>query len=944
MSIRNDVLNKRYFLRDKDGNVIEDWEGLCNRVAKTVAMNDSQYTEFYHAMHDCLFLPNTPALTNAGKDKFSMSACFVLPIEDSMDSIFETVKNAAMIHKSGGGTGFDFSRLRPKGDIVGSTNGVASGPISFMLVYDSATEAVKQGGTRRGANMGILRVDHPDILEFIKCKSTEGVLSNFNISVAITDEFMDAVKKDDVFSLKFNGEVRKVVKAKDIWNDIVDGAWRNGEPGVIFIDRMNEYNPTPNIGKYEATNPCVTGDTIVAVADGRNGVAIKQLYEEGQEFLVYSAYVTAKGIWKADIKHARAIEKGKKEIIELIFSDGSKLKCTPDHKIATANGRYIEAKNSLYVDVAKFYSFSNVNTKKNYRMINTYTNGYNRQYRMMYEFINGKYDGKKFNIDHVDDATNDCTSNLKLLTIKEHKEITKRCGGNNPIHRMKDKEYRRWILRKRNINANAVKHNWDDSKKNKAMEEFLKNNPKPFIKDLNYTFLHNSINVLDIKYVQSEITYDLQVDDNHNFYVINNWFDDKYLNATGVLIHNCSEQMLLPFEACVLGSINLSKMVNDGKVDYKLLENTVRIGVKFLDRIIDVQQYPLQEIEKMHKSNRKIGLGVMGWADMLLKLGIKYNSEEALTLAENIMSFIDCISIEESVKLAEEKGGFDNWEGSKWEEKGIQVRNATTTTIAPTGSISIIAGCSSGIEPVFDWRTVEKRPVGEHVVIHPIYAEWVAKAAGKEELPSFFVNAKDISYEWHVRMQAAFQKYVHNAISKTINMLNSATKVDVENALFLAYKLGCKGITVYRDGSRKVQVLSSVKGNGLPTVMSAKRVRVETGEGELYVHISFNAEGKPVEVFMTSPVDVKNPENYEAFGRIFSVALRNGVSAERLVSQLEKANKKYGSVGTIPYAIIKVFKLLNAEINGNVSCSECGEKMVYEEGCIICKACGYSKC
>jgi ribonucleoside-diphosphate reductase alpha chain len=667
MSITEDVLRKRYFLKDENGEVIEDWEGLCGRVAKAVSQNEEEYKDFYEVLHECLFLPNTPALTNAGKEKFSMSACFVLPVEDSMEEIFEAVRQAALIQKYGGGTGFSFSRLRPSGDMVGSTKGVASGPCSFIRVFDTATDVTKQGGTRRGANMGILRVDHPDIIEFINLKKEEGRLSNFNLSAGLTDVFMNALKEDGNIDLIFKGKVRKTARAKEIWEAIVDGAWKNGEPGVVFLDSINRDNPTPHIGQIEATNPC-------------------------------------------------------------------------------------------------------------------------------------------------------------------------------------------------------------------------------------------------------------------------------------------GEQPLLPYEACVLGSVNLSKMIKDNEIDWKNLGRTVRTGVRFLDNIIDVQRYPIPEIERMHKGNRKIGLGIMGWADMLIKLSIPYNSEEAIKLAEEVMSFITDTSVRESTKLAEERGVFPNWEGSVWQEKGIRIRNATTTTIAPTGSISIIAGCSSGIEPVFDFVTVQKRPVGEHKVIHPLYEEWL-KEHGDGALPPHFVTAREIPYQWHIKMQAAFQKHTHNAVSKTINLPNNSTKEDVSKAFFLAHELGCKGITIYRDGSRKEQVISSPpeadenkKADDLPPVLDARRICIDTFEGKVYVNISLSSEKEPLEVFISTPVETRYAEIYESFGRIFSVALRNSVPVKKLLSQLEKANRKYGSVSSIPAALIRAFRMLGIDGNQIENCPDCGGVLVLEEGCIKCLTCGYTKC
>jgi ribonucleoside-diphosphate reductase alpha chain len=563
------VLERRYLRKDENGRVVETTAQMFRRIAKGLAQVEKNYgktakkiaeleEEFYRMMTSLEFVPNSPTLMNTGTAFRQLSACFVLPIEDSIESIFSTLKTAAIIHKTGGGTGFSFSRLRPKGDIVKTTGGIASGPISFAMIYDTATEVVKQGGRRRGANMGILRVDHPDIIDFIVAKEKEGVLRNFNISVAVTDKFMDVMQKDADFDLinPKNGVVVKKVKAGAIWNLIVMMAWKNGEPGVIFIDTINKRNQTPKIGEIEATNPC-------------------------------------------------------------------------------------------------------------------------------------------------------------------------------------------------------------------------------------------------------------------------------------------GEQPLLPYESCNLGSIDVSKFVNEnGKMDWERLKQTVRLAVRFLDNVIDANIYVLPEIEQITKGNRKIGLGIMGFADMLIKRGIKYDTEEGLKTAEELMKFINDEGHKMSSELGKEKGNFPNFYGSVWEKSWVNMRNTTVTTVAPTGTISIIAGCSQGIEPLFaiayvrevaeslGRSLIEVNALFEKIALKAgFYSEEMMREVSKrtsiqdvKEIPQkvrkLFVTAHNVSAEWHVRMQAAFQKHTDNAVSKTINFPNSATPNDVEKAYMLAYQLGCKGITVYRHGSREAQVLRPIESEG----------------------------------------------------------------------------------------------------------------------------------
>jgi len=723
------VLERRYLKKDAQG-VCEQPEDMLRRVAETIASADTAYggdtkasaQEFYRAMDELKFLPNSPTLMNAGRELGQLSACFVLPVEDSMEGIFDGLKNAAMIHKSGGGTGFSFSRLRPAGASVNSTGGVASGPISFMKVFNSATEAVKQGGTRRGANMGILRVDHPDIMEFISCKSDLTQLTNFNISVGLTEKFMQAVIADKKYDLIDPATKKKTasLSARKVYDTIVEKAWASGEPGIVFLDRINAANPVPTAGEIESTNPC-------------------------------------------------------------------------------------------------------------------------------------------------------------------------------------------------------------------------------------------------------------------------------------------GEQPLLPFESCNLGSINLSSFAADGKIDYEGLGKTVATAVHFLDNVIDINRYPLPVIEETTKRMRKIGLGVMGFADMLLKLGIPYNSEQAVETAKELMAFIQQAAKKASEELGRERGSFPLFAESVYPAQGHEtMRNATVTTIAPTGTISIIAGVSSGIEPVFAISYIRNVMDNDKLVeVHP-YFEEVAKSRGfyspalmekiaeqgslhgvaevPQDMRRVFVTAHDITPEYHIRMQSAFQEFTDNAVSKTVNFPKAATKEDVRAAYDLAYNSGLKGVTIYRDGSREGQVLSVGKKDkkgeeerveeGLlaprerPEVTKGITQKVRIGCGNLYVTVNYDSKGI-CEVFTNVGRGGGCPSQSEATSRLVSTALRSGIEVESIIEQLRgircpSTMRQPGlKVLSCPDAIGRVLesvmvmrkdeylpqaKSAPADKQGGSKCPECGTAMEHESGCVVCRSCGYSKC
>ena len=763
------IVEKRYLRKKENGGIVETPEEMFYRISHHIVQAEDNYKttkkqkdelekSFAEILSKFEFLPNSPTFTGAGTKIGQLSACFVLPVKDDMAEIMDTLKNTVMIHKSGGGTGFSFSRLRPNGEQVGSSGGVASGPVSFMRMFNAATEEVKQGGTRRGANMGILRVDHPDILEFIDAKKDNGRLNNFNLSVGITDEFMQKMKENADYDL-INPHTQKnagTLNARKIFDKIIKGAWENGEPGVVFLDRINQHNPTPKLGEIESTNPC-------------------------------------------------------------------------------------------------------------------------------------------------------------------------------------------------------------------------------------------------------------------------------------------GEQPLLPYESCNLGSINLSAMIKNGKIDFDHLKEVVYLAVRFLDDVIDVNKFPLPAIEKMTKANRKIGLGVMGFADMLIKLNIPYDSKEGVATAEKIMRFIRDHGRIASQELAKTRGVFDNFKGSIYDRKNAKpMRNATITTIAPTGTISMIAGSSSGVEPLFALVFVKNILDGAKLLeINPLFEE-IAKREGFyskelmekisengtleniEEVPAKwrknFVTSREISPEWHVKMQVAFQKYTDNAVSKTINFPNEATIKDVEQAYELAFDSGLKGLTVYRDGSRDEQVVdfgkkkeeeneklkipNEIQIQPRPEIMHGYTYKTKTSYGNLYITINEDENNQPFEVFTNiGKAGGFFSANTEAISRLISLVLRSGLKPEEIIHQLKGIRDpsptwtNNGIILSLPDAIAKILKkhlefkqemptlplnlppkekdkkenennhteealkqvalIKEEETEKQMSladageapiCRECGATLIFQEGCFKCPVCGFSKC
>jgi len=927
------VLEKRYLEKDENGNLLEDCEGMFRRVAKAVASADVEYTdkkglaqieqEFFDMMADLEFLPNSPTLMNAGRPLGQLSACFVLPIEDTMEGIFETIKNAALIHKSGGGTGFSFSRLRPKGASVNSTGGVASGPISFMKVFNAATEAVKQGGTRRGANMGILRIDHPDILDFISCKKDNSEITNFNLSVGITEDFMKAVGHNLEYEL-IDPKTKKPVgklNAKKVFDTIVEMAWKNGEPGIIFLDRLNKDNVVPKLGEIESTNPCLTGDSWILTNDGPYQI-IDILGKQTKLALNGRFYKTAAdGFFKT----------GTKKVLTIATDRGYKINATEDHlirvaksidrfkieeewksagsivpgdKVILSNNREIKwngkgnfdhgyllgllvgdgtlkkdgdvisvwgnneeseslmkaAGDSAYTlpHRSDFKGFQSVIADRaEHRMRLTALRDLAEEYGIVvgkkqvtsdiektsYDFhigfLRGLFDTDGTVVGDLEKGASIRLWQRDIATLNSAQRMLQRLGiastiytnrkpsgtkmlpnGNDGYSEYNTSEGNELVISKDNMRIFSERIGFASVTKQNKLESISKKYKSSVYRE---RFIATVVKCVDIG---EEDVYDVQVPGINAF------------DANGIYVHNCGEQPLLPFEACNLGSINLYNMLNEDRseLDFDKLAITVKKAVHFLDNVIEVNKYPLPEIDKMTRGTRKIGLGIMGWADMLCAIGVAYNSQKAIDLADKVMGFIQKNAEKASQALAEQKGVFPYYEDSVFPKKGIKLRNATTTTIAPTGTLSLLAGVSSGIEPIFAISYIRNvMDNSELVEVNPVFKDAatrenfysdelmrkiakVGTVKGLEDVPKqvqeVFVTAHDVLPEWHVKMQAAFQRHTDNAVSKTVNLGHDATTDDVREVFTLAYKTHCKGVTIYRDGSRDMQVLNIGKVKG----------------------------------------------------------------------------------------------------------------------------------
>ena len=901
-----EVLRRRYLLKDETERIVETPTQMFRRVAEALAKVDEKYggkpseseKTFYEMMARLEFIPNSPTLFNAGTEIGQLSACFALPIEDSLESIFDAVKNMALIEKSGGGVGFDFSKLRPKGDIVMSTMGVASGPVSFMRVFDTATEVIKAGGKRRGAMMGVLRVDHPDIVEFITSKKEPGTLSNFNISVAVTDEFMKTLEEDGEYWLVNPRNKEKVgkLKAKDVWNLMAKSAWESGDPGVIFIDEFNRHNPTPEIGRIESTNPCGEQPLLpyescfapeTRIVTDKGIETIEDLYNRqcrGEKILVAT---NLNGREKRIIfRFAPVTRVGERATVQVTLANNQSLRVTPDHEIFTEEG-WKEAgkltpsdKVMIQTSEAGDLKFDLMEDElKIYQMFGWFTGDgwftetcgltFGPQDTYAFEVLMpiwNKFTGTKNKVSVQRNFVR-CISCQRrsvldkfksygfsparapnkrvpkfMMTAPKQAQIAYLQGlfsadGTKPIdkrrarHKVELSSRSLELLREvqltlLNLGIKSSVHFFRERKSGRSQGilrisgiEYSKfvdligfslasYKQKRCEEDVGRKLMRSKV-FIPVKSVETAgktIVYDITEPVTHS------------LIAEGMVVHNCN-----------LGSINLSRMVEDGKINWEKLRETVRNAVNFLDNVIDANKYPLKEIEAITKANRKIGLGVMGFADMLIKLGIPYNSEEALQFAEKLMRFIEEESHKRSVEIGEERGSFPNFEKSVWKDKYSAMRNATVTTIAPTGSISIIAGCSSGIEPIFaisfirsvlgGTRLFETNPLFEIVAKEKGFysaklLEEIARTGSvqkiegvPEDLKRIFVTALDIKPEWHIRMQAAFQKHTDNAVSKTVNLPPEATVEDVRKVFDLAWKLKCKGVTIFRYGSKPEQVL-----------------------------------------------------------------------------------------------------------------------------------------
>lgn len=1098
------VFDARYAQRDDQGEVIETFEQAVYRLAGAAAGAEKENRKkwekkFASVIGELLFVPSTPIWANMGKNDraWQPGACFVLAVEDSLESMYQTLSETAMVFKSGGGVGYNFSSIRPKGSLVRSTKGKASGVVELIKLYDASSNMVMQGGVRRGASMGILNVDHPEIFDFINAK-LEGGLTNFNLSVGVTEGFMEVLENDAEWDLVFNGEVHKTVRARELWHQITRAAHICGDPGIIFIDRLQEHNPVPE-KVLNCTNPCVTGDTWVLTSQGPRRV--EELV--GRHFTAivngnpYSS--GAEGFFKT----------GTRPVVKLTTREGYALRLTPDHKVMRVAAKTRHRIEKEWVAAAELEPGDQIilhnhrelgswpgllgegegyllgllvgdgTLKKETAVLSVWTremaanhrdagdgtgqvmteamkyaqtlphrsdfSGWfpikeRNEYRLKMTairdlalqmgmspgnkaitplveqmssggyrgFLRGLFDadGTVIGSQEKGVSVRLAQSNLELLLAVQRMLLRlgiastvytgRRSAGvkimpdsNRNPREYEIKEQHELVIARDNLHVFAERVGFANGDKENKLKSLLGSYKRRLNRE------RFTATVLSVEDDGVEDVYDVQVPGVNAF------------DANGIVAHNCGEQPLSPGESCLLGSVNLARMMTAaGELDRERLRDTVSTAVRFLDNLIDVAQYPLPLIEESTKATRKIGLGFTGLHDALIMAGLVYDSPEGREFAGEITRFMQQAAHETSRELAEEKGCFPDWERSVFHPDSPR-RNAACITIAPTGSVTAMAGCEGyGIEPIFAVAYVKKTNVaGDFEVFSPLFLEACARHGVPQEVLSevarcgtcqgipgipaevarIFKGAQDIGYEDHILMQAEVQKYVDNAVSKTINLPNTATAEDIDRCYRLAYDLNLKGITVFRDGSKKGTITVGKKkeqrpsgelkrGEILPRPLSAHGVthRLDTGCGKIYLTVNYHTNtGKILETFITTGSDGGCLVYTEATSRLISLAIRGGIGVDEIIEQLTGTHScpSYmmargkgrdlspgkSCASAIARKLSEIKAELDKQINGNfngipdepddqLKCEMCGQELRMAEGCYVCSNCGFSKC
>ena len=1058
------ILNKRYYI---DGE--EDWPKLCHRVVDNVVPNScanykygKKYVEnlsssCFYLINELFFIPNSPTMFNAGTEYPMLSACFIIDVEDDLPSIYDSVKESAIIHKFGGGVGLNFGKLRGNGSQIATTHGKSGGAVSFVKVFSSGTEEITAAGKRKGANMGQLPVWHCDVEEFIECKQVEGEISNFNLTIQLTDEFMSAVESDSSFNLydPKDMSVVKVVRARDLMDKMVAGAKRNGEPGICFIDRINRDNPTPHLGDITCSNPCQPGWATVLTPDGIrifNDIYVGSIIWSGKRWTVVTDkkssgikpiynYHTRAGVFCGTENH-RILQGGEKVEVEkaeaidvcsgVCIDESSIDKFDIMNGLVLGDGTYHKASNLVVLivgdndhsyfedeDIKDLFVKYRPGIKEKYWEVKTDYKilplTYNREVpsevfygpqnkirgflRGLYS-ANGSVVGKRV-----------CLKASSKTVILEVQAMLSSLGiiSYYTTNRPSTVQHRNGVYTSKvnydlNIGTSEGRNRfkdligfvqpYKDEKLLKACAHVKR-----------YREPKRTYEIVEKEYVSTEEVYDITVDD----------LDHTYWTG-GLLVSNCGEFYSIPYNSCNLGSLNLTKysMVGGQKFNWDLFEEHIRLATQYLDCIIDANLYPLKKIDVVSKSTRPLGLGVMGFADILILMGIKYNSIGGFEFAEKISEFLTYVSLDESVELSKIRGSYPEFrvENHKYENYAstgsmdwpklvkkiakFGLRNSHTTVIAPTGTIATIANeVSHGIEPLFA-KEYDRHIMGEvHKGYHHLYKKFLSGEFKSSE--DMFVLAKDISWEDHIEMQTRWQLYVNNGISKTINMPGDATEKDVYSAFMLAHKKGLKGLTVYVDGSREQEVIVSKRKDASfkhhnapkrPEVLQCDIHHTQV-QGKQWVVFVGLLDGRPYEIFAGLSKYVELPKKYtdgfivkrsyktknseydlvidtgnedklvvknivETFenanhgvlGRLISLSLRHGTKSLHISEQLLKDTDF--DFTTYAKCIGRIFSKKyvsdGEESESKRGCSECGGKLVYQEGCKICLSCGFGKC